>query len=80
MDPQTYCRRACAALVAEPGAGYAAMQRAAVLAYFAARELSAEGFARELEELRADSARTDRPALAEAAGAILRDWHARPTA
>jgi hypothetical protein len=74
MDPQTYCRQGCAALLAERGAGYDAMKRAAVLAHFATRELSGPDFARELEELRRDAASAGRSALAGAAGAILRDW------
>jgi hypothetical protein len=77
MDPQTYCRRACAALLAEPGAGRAALPGAAVLAYFAGRELSGPAFARELKELYRAAARDGRPKLADAARAVLRDWEGR---
>ena len=77
MDPQPYCARACSELLggrARPGAGRATMQRAAVLAYFAGRELSSDDFARELKELRRAAARDGRLQLADAARGVLLDW------
>jgi hypothetical protein len=80
MDPQTYCRHGCAALLADPGGDHEAIQRAAVLAHFATRELSGPDFARELKELWQGAVRDRRPALADAARAVLREWEGGPAA
>ena len=80
MDPQTYCARTCSELIgdrARRGTGHEAMQRAAVLAYFAGRELSSADFARELKELRRAAVRDGRLPLADAARGVLLDWEGR---
>ena len=79
MDPHLYCQETIADLLAQPAdrrLGPADLQRAAVLAFLAQRQLSERDFARELRELAA-GADHGRPGVAAAAQAILHDWQAR---
>ena len=70
MDPRTYCERTCADLLAERcrrGSNPESLQRAVVLAYVAARQLSAQDFVAELSDLSSETSRTRRPGVAAAA-------------
>ena len=73
MDPRTYCKEAVAHLLAEHPARPSdpeRLQRAVLLAYFSAQQLSAPEFVQHLEELAGERW----PAVAAAARAILLDW------
>ena len=76
MDPRTYCKEAVAHLLADHAARPSdpdLLQRAVLLAYFSAQQLSAPEFVQHLEELAGERW----SAVAAAARAILLDWQGR---
>ena len=79
MDPRTYCEEAIEELLAARASrfdGAAGRQVVVVLTYFAQHAPSERDFTSQLKLLAESAARSNRPALAAGARAVLDDWQA----
>jgi hypothetical protein len=80
MDPIAFCNQALAQARSAPrgeSPALDALQIRVVLLHFTRQDLSEPGFSLALKQLIATSERMQRPGLAAAGRAVLRDWQAR---